>query len=170
MQGRTLGRIGVVFSRGSITVSLLLSFFVLAVVPAQAAVIKTVQRGTASFASGQNTLPVTLTAVDPTKTIVWGGINWGGGRDTTAATNSNANATRLGFDLANTTTLNLQRLGAPTNLTAVEWQAIEFLSGVSVQRGAAAFITTAATVNVPITAVNLSESFVLALVDRKSVV
>src|SRR3972149_2828630 len=43
-------------------------------VTGQAAVIKSVQRGTATFASGQNTLPVVLTAVDPTKTIVWGGI------------------------------------------------------------------------------------------------
>src|SRR3989304_3517237 len=88
------------------TVSLgLLGVFLGTTGQVQAAVINSVQRGMATFASGQNTLPVTLTAVDPTKTIVWGGINWGGGR----FDNADPNATRVGFDLASSSTLNLER-------------------------------------------------------------
>ena len=124
------------------------------------AIIKTVQRGSATYTSGQNTLPVTLTAVDTTKTIAWGGINWGGGRNSSA----DPRDTRVGFQLGNSTTLNLQRLGAPTSATIVEWQAIEFLSGVSVRRGTSSFATGTSTFNVTIPAVSLSESFVLASV------
>lgn len=131
---------------------------------AQAAVIQSVQRGTAAFASGQNTLPVVLTAVDTTRTIVWGGINWGGGRIGI----SDANASRVGYQLSNGTTLNLQRLGAPAYATVVEWQAIEFSSGVSVQRRDTVFGAATTTVNVPISAVNLSESFVLVSVAANS--
>ncbi len=130
----------------------------------QAAVIQSVQRGTATFASGQNTLPVTLTAVDPTKTIVWGGINWGGGRINI----SDANASRVGLQLSGATTLNLQRLGSPAYATVVEWQAIEFASGVNVQRRDTVFGAATTTVNVPISAVNLSESFVLISVAANS--
>ncbi|MEW5874480.1 MAG: Ig-like domain-containing protein, partial [Candidatus Zixiibacteriota bacterium] len=125
--------------------------------PTQAAIIQSVQRGSSNIGASQNTLAVGLTPVDPTRTIVWGGIPWGGGR-----ANSNApNVTRVGFDLANSTTLNLQRLGSPGTAADVEWQAIEFASGVTVQRGVSAFGTTTTTVNVPITAVTLSETFVL---------
>src|SRR3989304_8389364 len=71
---------------GLSTVALMLTA-ILALGPrAHAAVIKSVQRGAATFTSGQNTLLVTLTAVDATKTIVWGGIQWGGGRN--ASTNA----------------------------------------------------------------------------------
>jgi hypothetical protein len=125
-----------------------------------AAVIQSVQRGTATFASGQNTLPVTLAVVDPAKTIVWGGINWGGGRINI----SDPNASRVGFQLSNGTTLDLQRLGAPAYATAVEWQAIEFAAGVAVQRRDTTFAVGTTTINVPISAVNLSESFVLVSV------
>lgn len=124
---------------------------------AEAAVIKSVQRGTATFASGQNTLPIALTSVDTTKTIVWSGINWGGGRINI----SDPNASRAGLQLSGATTLNLQRLGAPAYATVVDWEAIEFQSGVSVQRRDTTFGAATTTVNVPITAVNLSESFVL---------
>ncbi|MBI5867790.1 MAG: hypothetical protein HZB43_05815 [candidate division Zixibacteria bacterium] len=132
--------------------------------PVHAAVIKSVQRGTATFTSGANTLPVTLTTVDATKTIVWGGIQWGGGRNSSA----NANSTRFGYQLASGTTLNLQRLGSPAITTAANWEAVEFLSGVSVQRGTAAFSTAATTVNVTITSANLAESFVLVSVAANS--
>ena len=144
----------------NLAIALLSSCLAYGFTVAQAAVTKSVQRGTATFASGQNTLPVTLTAVDTTKTIVWGGINWGGGRNSS----SDPRDTRVGFQLADSTTLNLQRLGSPTQGTVVEWQAIEFASGASVQRGTTSFATTNATLNVPITAVNLSESFVLVSV------
>ncbi|MGE5693554.1 MAG: hypothetical protein ACM3YF_07235, partial [Candidatus Zixiibacteriota bacterium] len=68
MMGRTLGRSGgIVTSRQPVlAVILLLLFGVFST--ARAASVKSVQRGTATFTSGQNTLPVTLTAVDPTKT------------------------------------------------------------------------------------------------------
>ncbi|HXF49424.1 MAG TPA: Ig-like domain-containing protein, partial [Verrucomicrobiae bacterium] len=164
MMGRTLGRLGGVVGSGRliVAVGLLLFFGVFSSI--QAASVKSVQRGQATFASGQNTLPVTLTAVDPTKTIVWGGINWGGGRINSSTANSN----RVGFQLSGATTLNLQRLGSPTQATIVDWQAIEFNSGVSVQRRDTTFGTATTTVNVPIAAVNLSESFVLISVATPS--
>ncbi|MGH8003788.1 MAG: hypothetical protein ACRECJ_03585, partial [Limisphaerales bacterium] len=158
MMGRTLGRLGGVVKRGQFVFAVVLLFG--AFLSAEAASIKSVQRGQATFASGQNTLPVTLTAVDPTRTIVWGGIDWGGGR----INSSNANSNRVGFQLSNATTLNLQRLGSPTQTTVVDWQAIEFNSGVSVQRRDTTFGIAEATVNIPISAVNLSESFVLVSV------
>lgn len=125
----------------------------------EAAVIQSVQRGTATFVSGQNTLPVVLTAVDTTRTIVWGG-----GRINI----SDPNASRVGFQLSGGTTLNLQRLGSPAYATVVEWEAIEFASGVSVQRRDTVFGAATTTVNVPISAVNLSESFVLISVAANS--
>ena len=136
---------------------------VLAVMPlsgvgfSSAAVIKSVQSGAATFASGQNTLPVALAALDPSKTIVWGGINWGGGR----SANPFPRATRAGYELSNPTTLNLQRLGAASESTVVEWQAIEFVSGVAIQRGKASFLSTDLIINVPVSTVNISQTLVL---------
>ncbi|MCI0532574.1 MAG: hypothetical protein L0Y74_11635, partial [candidate division Zixibacteria bacterium] len=124
---------------------------------AQGAVVKSVQKGTATFASGQNTLPIVITKVDTSKTIVWGGISWGGGR----FASSNSNATRFGFQLADSTTLNLQRLGAPTIATVAEWYVAEFSSGVSVKRGTAAFATGTSILNVTIPTVDTTKSFVL---------
>ncbi|MCI0596191.1 MAG: Ig-like domain-containing protein, partial [candidate division Zixibacteria bacterium] len=164
MTGRTLGRLGGVVASGHIAVAAVLLLFWGVFSSAEAASVKSVQQGQAIYSAGQNTLPAALSAVDPTKTIVWGGINWGGGRINT----SNANSNRVGFDLASGTTLNLQRLGSPTQATVVDWQAIEFTSGVSVQRGAVTFGSADTTVNVPISSVNLSESFVLASVATPS--
>jgi hypothetical protein len=93
---------------------------------AEAAEIKSVQRGTVTFASGANRMAVTapsLQAVDPTKTIVWGGIVHGGGR----VSGANPNDSRIGFDLESGTTLALERLGtSPASTPVVEWQAVEF--------------------------------------------
>ena len=126
--------------------------------------IKSVQKGTATFASGQNTLPVTITKVDTSKTVVWGGISWGGGR----FASSNANSTRFGLQLADSTTLNLQRLGSPTIATVAEWYVAEFTSGVSVKRGTAAFATATSILNVTIPTVDTTRSFVLASVATNS--
>lgn len=42
--------------------------------------IKSVQRGSVTFTTGTNRMPVTLpTTIDPNKTIAWGGIVHGGG-------------------------------------------------------------------------------------------
>ncbi|HEU4437439.1 MAG TPA: hypothetical protein VFR89_08235, partial [candidate division Zixibacteria bacterium] len=164
MMGRTLGRSGGGVNGGQLFLAAAMLLFFGVFSSIEAASLKSVQRGQAIYASGQNTLPVTLTAVDPGKTIVWGGINWGGGR----INSSNANSNRVGFDLASGTSLNLQRLNSSTTTTVVDWQAIEFASGVSVQRGAASFTTVQTTVNVTIPSVNLSESFVLASVATSS--
>ncbi|HEU4341099.1 MAG TPA: hypothetical protein VFU31_05965, partial [Candidatus Binatia bacterium] len=111
-------------------------------------------------------MPVSLSpAVDPAKTIVWGGISHGGGRHSSA----NANATRIAFDLESSTTLALERLGFPSNSPVIEWQAVEFVSGVSVQRGVR-FLTsseTSANVTLPV-AVDLSRSFVFVSVAPNS--
>ena len=133
---------------------------------AEAASIKNVQRGTVTFTSGANRMAVTLSlAVDPSKTIVWGGISHGGGRFSTAG----ANATRIAFDLESSTTLALERLGSPANSPVVEWQAVEFDSGVSVQRGLRSMTTAETTVNVTIpSSVDLNKSFVLVSVAPNS--
>jgi hypothetical protein len=130
-----------------------------------AAEVKSVQKGTATLAPGVNTLPVALTAVDPTKTFVWGGINWGGG----SGANSDANVTRVGFELANPTTLNLQRLDDPNSTATVDWYAVEFTSGVTVQRWKTSFASSELTKNVTIAAVSLAQSFVLISVVPNSI-
>lgn len=129
---------------------------------ADAAVIKNVQRGSVTFTSGANRMPVTLSAaVDPTKTIVWGGISHGGGR----SAGSNPNDSRIAFDLESATTLALERLGSPATAPVVEWQVVEFATGVSVQRGLRSLTTAETTVNVTLpTAVDLTKSFVLVSV------
>ena len=132
-----------------------LAFLLLA--QAEGAVLKSVQRGTATFASGANTTTITINLVDTSKTIVWGGISWGGGR----FASSNANATRFGFQLVNPLTLNLQRLGAPAQATVAEWYVAEFSKGVLVQRGRAAFAAGTATLNVTISAIDTTKTFVL---------
>ncbi len=127
-----------------------------------AAQIKTVRRGSVTFTSQVNRMAVSLSpAVDPSKTIVWGGISHGGGRSGGA----NANDSRVGFDLESTSTLALERLGSPSSTPILEWQVVEFESGVSVQRGLRTLSTSEATVNVPLpTAVDLTKSFVLVSV------
>jgi len=75
--------------------------------------------------------------------------------------NSFPQASRVGFEPINSITLNLQRLGTPNDLTAVKWQAIEFVSGVVEQRGKASFLSADLIVNIPVGAVNPSQSFVL---------
>jgi hypothetical protein len=89
---------------------------------AEAAGIKNVQRGTVTFTSGANRMPVISPAfqpVDRTKTIVWGGVVHGGGRVNSA----NPNASRIAFELESDTVLALERLGSPTSTPVVEWQA-----------------------------------------------
>lgn len=133
----------------------ILAIFLLA--QAEGAVIKSVQRGTTTFASGANTATVTINFVDPSKTLVWGGISWGGGRFNSA----NANGTRFGYELVNSLTLNLQRLGAPAQATVAEWYVAEFSKGVLVQRGRAAFGTGNGTLNITISAIDTTKTFVL---------
>ena len=111
-------------------------------------------------------MAITLSpAVDPTKTLVWGGLPHGGGR----FGSSNANSTRLAFDLESSTTLALERLGSSSHTPTVEWQAVEFSSGALVQRGLYSMTTseTAANVTLP-TAVDLTKSFVLVSVAPNS--
>src|SRR5574341_28251 len=144
--------------------AILIGLALLSVSQVQSASLKSVQSGTATFDSLQNTHPLTLSAVDTSKTIVWGGISWGGGRFNSAS----ANATRFGFELANGSTLNLQRLGSPTQRTVGEWYAAEFITGVTVRRGKASFTSTTATMNVTIPAVDLTKTFVLASVAPNS--
>src|SRR5712692_5357658 len=143
------------FSRLLISLVLIFSFLAQT---AEAAGVKSVQRGTATFTSGTNRIPVTLSpAVDPNKTIVWSGVPHGGGRSSGTAPND----TRIAFDLESGTTLALERLGSPTSTPVVEWQAVEFASGVSVQRGLRSLTTAETTVNVTLpNAVDLTKSFV----------
>ncbi len=145
------------FSPPKIFFAILIGLALISASQVQGASVKSVQSGTATFDSLQNTHPITLSTVDTAKTLVWGGISWGGGRFNSAA----ANATRFGFELTNPNTLNLQRLGSPIQRTVAEWYAAEFTTGVTVRRGKSSFASTTSTLNVTIPSVDLTKTFVL---------
>jgi len=130
--------------------------------PSEAAIIKNVQSGSVTFGSGANRKPVTLPQpVVADKTIVWGGITHGGGR----TGNPNPEAGRIAFELESGTILALERLGASTATPTVEWQAVEFESGVFVQRGMRILSSTDTTVTEPILIpIDPLKSFVLVSV------
>lgn len=116
-------------------------------------VIKSVQTGTISFAQATTSATATIISVDTTRTFVY--LLGASGTDTTLEFRRN----QFSLTLTNATTITAQR--ATANGTAqtwtVGWCAVEFLSGVSVQRGAVA--NPAGTDNITITAVNTSKSF-----------
>lgn len=119
----------------------------------RAAVLKNVQTGT--VAMNPATRPVAITLVDPLKTfVVCQGDTGGAGSNPTV---------RPTCELTNATTLTITTNVADAAMT-VRWYVVEFLSGVTVQRGlvpTGTFAAGTATVPVAIAAVNLAKTFVL---------
>jgi hypothetical protein len=118
---------------------------------ADAAVIKSVQTGTVSLNANPKT--VAITAVNTAKAFVICTFNAGGN-------GSNASE-RVTCELTNATTVTITN-GATDTTEAVRWYVVEFLSGVTVQRGLKILPTGATTTNVGLlTNINLAKTFVL---------
>lgn len=128
---------------------LLLAFGLAWSLPAGAAVIKNVQSGTITMSPAVRT--VTITSVNTARTFVV----------CQQLTNDSHEDMRVTCALTNATTLTITITTADSQVT-VSWYVVEFLSGVTVQRGLAAFASGTATVNVTLSpAVNLAKSFVI---------
>ena len=115
---------------------------------AQAAVIKSVQRG--SQAMGTTPTTVTINSVDTSKSFVICDFRPSDGQSLTRPTCELTGATSL-----------VITMGSADASTFVNWQVVEFSSGVSVQRNLQAFAAGDTLINVPITAVDTSKTFVL---------
>ncbi len=71
---------------------------------------------------------------------------------------------QVGGQITNSTTLTFTRFNNSTAQISIKWQVFEFEGNVSVQRGIT--ILTASPTNVPITAVDLTKSFVIATMSN----
>ena len=117
--------------------------------PALAARVKAVQRGTTVLPSASTSASVTISTVDPTRSFVVFGLSL----DDAQPDRGNVTG-----QLTDATTVTFARQGTGVDVT-VTWQVVEFLSGISVQRGSTSLST--ATSNVTIAAVALPKSFCL---------
>ena len=106
-----------------------------------------IQSGRTTIANGAATTSVTITAVDPTKSFLVFSVRGDAAR---------AGDILVSGRLANATTLEFDRFDVNGTMT-IEWSVVEFVSGVTVQRGTSTMTTT--TVDVPISAVDLGRSF-----------
>jgi len=131
----------------------LLSLFVLLLTSAglSAAVVKGVQRGTA-VSSGNGVVTVGISAVDPAKSFLV--------FQTRSSSNRPPGSMIIGRLNAGGTAVEFVRTTNETSTIDIQWSVVEFLSGVSVQRGEVN--QTSTTVNVPITPVaSTGQAFVL---------
>ncbi|MDH3605688.1 MAG: hypothetical protein OER12_01690, partial [Acidimicrobiia bacterium] len=117
--------------------------------PAHAApvVVKSIQKGTATLTGGSATTSAVITTVDTTKAFLVFNV-----RENLGSPDDGSVTGRL----ASSTSVEFERIGTTGTIT-LEWSVVEFSSGVTVQRGTEAM--GAATVNVPIAAVDLTKSF-----------
>ncbi len=122
-----------------------------AVGPLDPVVLDDIQKGTAVLNTGSSSVTATIAAVDPTKAFLTYTLR---GDDGTPS-----NITVNGV-LTNPTTVTFSRVGTGATVT-IEWSIVEFVSGVTVQRGAE-FIGSGGPVNVAISPVDRSRSFVLS--------
>ncbi len=111
--------------------------------------VKSVQTGTATMTT-QATLNVPITAVNLAQSILFFNVQ----EDNVDPSNGQVRG-----QLTSSTNIQFNRTGTTTTIT-IKWYVAEFLSGVSVQRGTTAVTTVP--MNIPITAVNLGRTFVLA--------
>ncbi len=110
-----------------------------------------VQRGTASFASGDSSKTATVSTVDTTQA-------WLVYSNTTAAGSANNIGQKLVRGLiTNATTLTFDRSSTGQTLD-VAWELVEFTDATSVQHASAAFASADTTQNVTITAVDPSRA------------
>ncbi|MDH3607517.1 MAG: Ig-like domain-containing protein, partial [Acidimicrobiia bacterium] len=109
-------------------------------------VLKSLQKGSATL-SGASPVSAAITEVDPSRSFLVFSVreNLGDPDDGTVTGR-----------LASSTSVVFERIGSTGTIT-IEWSVVEFTSGVTVQRGTAAM--GANSVNVPITAIDLTRSF-----------
>ena len=117
---------------------------------AQAAVLASLQSGTATIANGSASTTATITSVDITKSFVVCSTSLGS--DVT----SSPNYVWVSCQLTNATTVTFARVSTVGTIT-IQWYVAYFSSGVSVQRGSTTLTT--ATTNITLTAVTLANSF-----------
>ena len=110
--------------------------------------IHTVQSGTATLTT-QSVLNVPITTVDLTRSVLFMSVS---------GDNVDPNNGHVRGQLTSATNLQFNRIGTSTTLT-IKWHVATFGRGVSVQRGTTT--TTANPMNVAITAVDRTKSFVL---------
>jgi hypothetical protein len=137
-------------------VLLTLAFGVAWSLSARAAVIKNVQTGTVTMPGGSPIATVAIASVNTARAFVICYFLVGNN-------NSQVAAQRVTCELTGATTLTITN-GVQDGAEVVRWYAVEFSSGVTVQRGivpTATYSVGTATVNVPIAAVNLAKTFVL---------
>lgn len=115
------------------------------------------QTGTTTIANGSTTATVSITAVDMSKSFLV--------FSSTLDDNSTTNF-QVGGEITNTTTLTFQRTGN-TGTVSISWQVFEFESGVFVQHGSSTNVARNTNVNVAISCIDLTKSFVL-ISARKS--
>ena len=108
-----------------------------------------IQSGTVTLAGGSSSTTATIAAVDPTRAFL---------TFTVRGSDNSPDDLLVTGELTNATTVTFAREGV-TGTMNVEWSVVEFVSGVTVQRGSATLSST--TTNVPISSVDLSRSFVL---------
>lgn len=127
----------------------------LPVIASGGVVIKSVQRGQTTIPINQATVNVTINAVDMSKTFVVCEVT----AQYTGA--EEEGQTTASVHLASSTQISVRRVaGSSTQAVYVTWQVIEFVSGVSVQRGFTS--TTSASTTVTISAVDMSKSVLLS--------
>ncbi len=110
-----------------------------------------VQSGTAILADGSSTTTVTIAAVDPSRSMLTYSLR---GSDS-APSNLSINGV-----LSDPTTVTFSRIGT-SSAAILEWSVVEFVSGVTVQRGTE-YIPNGGPIDLAIAPVDLSRSFVLA--------
>ncbi|MGD0101042.1 MAG: DUF2341 domain-containing protein, partial [Acidobacteriota bacterium] len=117
---------------------------------AQAAVLASLQSGTATIANGSASTTATITSVDITKSFVVCSTSLG------SDVPSSPNDVWATCQMTNATTVTFARASTVGTIT-IQWYVAYFSSGVSVQRGSQSITT--ATTNITLTAVTLANSF-----------
>ena len=127
----------------------------LPVVSSGGAVIKSVQRGKTIIPANQTTVNVTITGVDLTKSFVTCEV-------TTQYTGTEEESkTTASVHLVSSTQISVRRvISSTTQQVYVTWQVVEFVSGVSVQRGFTSTVVDNETV--AISEVDVSKSFLMS--------
>ena len=110
-----------------------------------------VQSGTLTLAGGSSSATATISAVDPSRSFLTYSLR---------GNSSTPSDFTINGVLTNSTTLTFSRVGTTGSVT-IEWSVVEFASGVTVQRGTES-IPNGGPIDVAISSVDLSRSFVLA--------
>lgn len=117
------------------------------------AVIKYVQRGSVTIDSNLTSASVTIPTIDPMKSVLMMSF--------TASSGSNDfNSSICSCRISSPTKLTFYRQAALSQQLLIEWQVIEYDSGVSVQRGTLS--GTGVSFTAPLSPVDITKSYVVA--------